>query len=121
MTVERWTDEMLDKLAEAVAHNTAAIDRNAAAIDKNAAAIDKNAAAIDKNAAAIDKNAAAIERNAAAIERNAAAIDKLTEDSKELNIRFTAYQQASQWVVNLAFGLLATATITTIISAVVRK
>ncbi|MFM7439895.1 MAG: hypothetical protein ACKO2V_15065 [Snowella sp.] len=86
MTVERWTDEMLDKLAEAVAHNAAAIDKNATAIDKNAAAI-----------------------------------DKLTEDSKELNIRFTAYQQASQWVVNLAFGLLATATITTIISAVVRK
>jgi uncharacterized protein YjgD (DUF1641 family) len=76
MTVEHWTDEMLDKLAEAVA----------------------------KNAEAIDKNTAAIE--------------KLTEESKELNIRFTAYQQASQWVVNLAFGLLATATITTIVSAV---
>ncbi len=100
MTVQHWTDEMLDKLAEAVAHNAAAIDKNAAAIERNAATTDKNAAAI---------------------ERNAAAIDKLTEDSKELNIRFTAYQQASQWGVNLAFGLLATATITTIISAVVRR
>ena len=72
MTVEHWTDEMLDKLAEAVAKNTEAIE-------------------------------------------------KLTEESKELNIRFTAYQQASQWVVNLAFGLLATATITTIVSAVARR
>jgi uncharacterized protein YjgD (DUF1641 family) len=79
MTVERWTDEMLDKLAEAVAKNVEAIDKNTEAIDK------------------------------------------LTEESKELNIRFTAYQQASQWVVNLAFGLLATATITTIVSAVARK
>ena len=79
MTVERWTDEMLDKLAEVVAKNTEAIDKNTEAINK------------------------------------------LTEESKELNIRFTAYQQASQWVVNLAFGLLATATITTIISAVVRR
>lgn len=79
MKVKRWTDKMLDKLAEAVAKNTEAIDRNTASIEK------------------------------------------LTEESKELNIRFTAYQQASQWVVNLAFGLLATATITTIISAVVRK
>ncbi|WP_019500968.1 hypothetical protein [Pseudanabaena sp. PCC 6802] len=43
------------------------------------------------------------------------------EELKELNIRFSAYQQASQWVVNLAFGLLATATITTIITAVFRK
>ncbi len=72
MAVERWTDEMLDKLAGSV--------------------------------------------------------DKLTEDikalrdeSKEQGIRFSAYQQESQWVVNLAFGLLATATITTIITAVFRK
>ena len=79
MKVKRWTDEMLDKLAEVVAKNTEAIDRNTAAIDK------------------------------------------LTEESKELNIRFTAYQKASQWVVNLAFGLLTTATLSTIISAVVRK
>jgi uncharacterized coiled-coil DUF342 family protein len=43
------------------------------------------------------------------------------EESKELNIRFSAYQQASQWVVNLAFGLLATATLTTIITAIFRK
>jgi methyl-accepting chemotaxis protein len=93
MTIKHWTDEMLDKLAETV--------------EKNADAIEKNADAIDKNADAIDKNADAI--------------NKLTGESKELNIRFSAYQQASQWVVNLAFGLLATATITTIVSAVVRK
>ncbi|MFB2918128.1 hypothetical protein ACE1CB_06520 [Aerosakkonema sp. BLCC-F2] len=79
MATERWTDEMLDKLAEKV----------------------------DKNAEAIEKNTEAIE--------------KLTENAKELNIRFNAYQQASQWVVNLAFGLLATATITTIITAVFKK
>lgn len=65
MATERWTDEMLDKLAESV--------------------------------------------------------KELREESKELGIRFSAYQQASQWVVNLAFGLLATATITTIITAVFRK
>lgn len=65
MATERWTDEMLDKLAESV--------------------------------------------------------KELREESKELGIRFSAYQQASQWVVNIAFGLLATATITTIITAVFRK
>ena len=55
MATERWTDEMLDKLADAV--------------------------------------------------------NELREETKEQSIRFSAYQQASQWVVNLAFGLLATATI----------
>lgn len=72
MTTERWTDEMLDKLAEAV-------------------------------------------------KENADAIRDLRQETKEQGIRFSAYQQASQWVVNLAFGLLATATITTIVSAVVRR
>jgi phage host-nuclease inhibitor protein Gam len=72
MITERWTEEMLDKLAETV-------------------------------------------------ERNAEAIQALREESKEQSIRFAAYQQASQWVVNLAFGLLATATITTIVSAVVKR
>jgi hypothetical protein len=71
MTTERWTDEMLDKLAETV-------------------------------------------------KENADAIRDLRQETKEQGIRFSAYQQASQWVVNLAFGLLATATITTIVSAVVR-
>ncbi|MFM8294357.1 MAG: hypothetical protein ACKN9E_07405 [Microcystaceae cyanobacterium] len=65
MATERWNDEMLDKLADAV--------------------------------------------------------NELREETKEQSIRFAAYQQASQWVVNLAFGLLATATITTIITAVFRR
>jgi hypothetical protein len=76
----------------------------------------------------LDKLAELAERNSLAIERNSLAIEKLTkesersaQESKELNIRFTAYQQASQRGVNLAFGLLATATITTIVSAVVRR
>jgi hypothetical protein len=79
MAVERWTDEMLDKLADSIKELREESREN------------------------ID------------------AIRQLREESKELNIRFNAYQQASQWFVNLAFGLLATATITTIITAVFRK
>ena len=79
MTTERWTDEMLDKLAESV------------------------------------------KENGHQIEKNTEAIRDLRQETKEQGIRFSAYQQASQWVVNLAFGLLATATITTIVSAVVRR
>ncbi|NJL47411.1 MAG: hypothetical protein HC929_07845 [Leptolyngbyaceae cyanobacterium SM2_5_2] len=68
----------------------------------------------------LDRIEALVEKNSEAIEKNSEAIQKLTEESKELSIRFAAYQQASQWVVNLAFGLLATATITTIVTAVIR-
>ena len=79
MTTERWTDEMLDKLADDLQGT----------------------------------------RNL--VEQNAEAIKELRQESKEQGIRFSAYQQASQWVVNLAFGLLATATITTIVTAVTRR
>ncbi len=79
MTTQRWTDEMLDKLAES------------------------------------------IKDTGNLAEQNAEAIRELRQETKEQGIRFSAYQQASQWVVNLAFGLLATATITTIVSAVVRR
>lgn len=48
-------------------------------------------------------------------------IRELREETKEQGIRFNAYQQVSQWVANLAFGLLATATITTIVTAVFRR
>jgi len=72
MTVERWTDEMLDRLAETT-------------------------------------------------KENAEAIRELREETKEQGIRFSYYQQASQWVVNLAFGLIATATITTIVTAIYRR
>ncbi|MBV5257851.1 hypothetical protein FLX56_05370 [Synechococcus moorigangaii CMS01] len=68
---QRWTDEMLDKLADDVQELTESIKTQ-------------------------------------------------RDEQKELTIRFNAYQMASQWVVNLAFGLLATATITTIITAVVK-
>jgi hypothetical protein len=72
MTVERWTDEMLDKLAGDVKENTDAIKQ-------------------------------------------------LREESKEQGIRFAAYQQSSQWVVNLAFALIASATVTTLASAIFRR
>lgn len=79
MTVERWTDEMLDKLAESVKE-------------------------ISTDVRSLGDD-----------------VKALRDESKEQGIRFAAYQQASQWVVNLAFGLLATATITTIITAVFQK
>jgi lipopolysaccharide export LptBFGC system permease protein LptF len=72
MTVERWTDEMLDKLAGDIKENTDAIKL-------------------------------------------------LREESKEQGIRFAAYQQSSQWVVNLAFALIASATVTTLASAIFRR
>lgn len=48
-------------------------------------------------------------------------VDKLARDSEKFNDRFSNYQQATQWVVQLAFTLIASATITIIISSVLRR
>jgi lipopolysaccharide export LptBFGC system permease protein LptF len=62
-----------------------------------------------------------LDEQSESISKLAESIRQLRDESKEQGIRFAAYQQASQWVVNLAFGLLATATITTIVTTVFRK
>lgn len=48
-------------------------------------------------------------------------LDKLTAEQEKFNERFSNYQQATQWVVQLAFTLIASATITVIITAVLRR
>ncbi len=93
MTATRWTDEMLDKLADSIRENSESIRENSESMKLTDEKLDKVVNSVKE----------------------------LRDESKFLEIRFSAYQQASQWVVNLAFGLLATATLTTIISAVVRR
>jgi phage-related minor tail protein len=60
-------------------------------------------------------------------ERTTAAVDKLTKDieeqrqeSKDLGSRFGYYQQSTQSVINLAFSLIASATISVFITVVLK-
>lgn len=55
------------------------------------------------------------------VENLSTEVDKLSRDSEKFNDRFSNYQQATQWVVQLAFTLIASATITVIITSVLRK
>ncbi|MEG3966138.1 hypothetical protein QUA00_00565 [Microcoleus sp. T2B6] len=48
-------------------------------------------------------------------------VDRLSNDSEKFNDRFSNYQQTTQWVVQLAFTLIGSATITVIITSVLRK
>lgn len=48
-------------------------------------------------------------------------LDELTADNEKFNDRFANYQQATQWVVQLAFTLIASATVIVIITSVFRK
>lgn len=48
-------------------------------------------------------------------------LDKLDSDNEKFNDRFSNYQQATQSLVNLAFGLIASATIITVVSSVFKR
>ncbi|MEG3850205.1 hypothetical protein QT971_23445 [Microcoleus sp. herbarium19] len=48
-------------------------------------------------------------------------VDNLATDVEKFNDRFSNYQQATQWVVQLAFTLIASATITVIVTSVLRR
>jgi peptidoglycan hydrolase CwlO-like protein len=48
-------------------------------------------------------------------------IDKLAGDQTRFDEKFGNYQQAIQWVVQLAFGLIASATVTVIITSVLKR
>ncbi len=48
-------------------------------------------------------------------------LDKLERDVEKFNDRFSNYQQATQSLVNLAFGLIASATVITVVSAVFKR
>ena len=45
----------------------------------------------------------------------------ISAENKQFNAKFDNYQKATQWVVQLAFSLIASATITVIITSVLRK
>lgn len=48
-------------------------------------------------------------------------IDALSTEVKTFDEKFKNYQQATQWVVQLAFTLIASATVTVIITSVINK
>ena len=56
-----------------------------------------------------------------AIERLDAKIEKLESKVDNFNEKFDNYQKASQSVVNLAFGLIASATIVTLAQTIFRR
>ncbi|NJL47053.1 MAG: hypothetical protein HC929_05515 [Leptolyngbyaceae cyanobacterium SM2_5_2] len=55
------------------------------------------------------------------LDKLATEFDKLATDNEKFNDKFDTYQKAIQWVVQLAFTLIASATLTVIITSVVAK
>lgn len=51
------------------------------------------------------------------VEKNSEAIAELTSDVKRFNERLDNYERGMRWVIQLSFGLLISATVALIVSA----
>ena len=48
-------------------------------------------------------------------------VEKAIADTEKFNEKFADYRQATQWVVQLAFGLIASATVITIVATIFKR
>ena len=48
-------------------------------------------------------------------------VEQISKDNEKFNDRFSNYQQSTQSLVSLAFGLIASATIITVVSSVFKR
>ena len=47
--------------------------------------------------------------------------ERAVTDTKKFNEKFVEYRQATQWVVQFAFGLVSSATVITIVSTIFKR
>ncbi len=76
---------------------------------------------LDRIEAIVERNSELVEKNSAAIEKLTRDIDQQREEAKELGLRFGYYQQSTQSIINLAFSLIASATISVFITVVLKR
>lgn len=69
----------------------------------------------------LDKLAQSQEKLAQNQEKLTQEQERFSQDQERFNERFSNYQQATQWVVQLAFTLIASATLTVIITSVLKR
>jgi len=62
-----------------------------------------------------------VERISQDVERISQDVEQSNQNTNAFNQKFDTYQKATQWVVQLAFSLIAAATVTVIISTVLGK
>jgi len=69
----------------------------------------------------LDRLTGDVEKLTGDVEKLTGDVEKLDRDSERYNDRFSNYQQATQSLVNLAFGLIASATLITVVSTVFKR
>jgi outer membrane murein-binding lipoprotein Lpp len=76
---------------------------------------------LDRIEQKLDHLSTTVDNLSTTVDNLSTTVNRLSADNEKFNDRFSNYQQATQWVVQLAFTLIASATITVIITSVLRK
>ena len=76
---------------------------------------------LDHLSVTVDTLSTTVDTLSTTVDTLSTTVNRLSADNEKFNDRFSNYQQATQWVVQLAFTLIASATITVIITSVLRK
>jgi outer membrane murein-binding lipoprotein Lpp len=83
--------------------------------------LDNLSTRVDTLSTRVDALSTRVDTLSTRVDNISARVDHLATDVEKFNDRFSNYQQATQWVVQLAFTLIASATITVIITSVFRR
>ena len=107
MTQSTISDDRLDRIEQKLDHLSTTVDHLSTTVDNLSTTVDHLSTTVDHLSTRVD--------------RLSTTVDTLSADNEKFNDRFSNYQQATQWVVQLAFTLIASATITVIITSVLRR
>ena len=69
----------------------------------------------------LDRITASLEKSLQETETLKASVQELRNESKDLGTRSNYYQQSTQAIVNLAFSLVASATVAVFVSEILRR
>lgn len=76
---------------------------------------------LDRITASLEKSLQETETLKDNVAKLQASVQELRNESKDLGTRFNYYQQSTQAIVNLAFSLVASATVAVFVSEILRR
>jgi uncharacterized protein (DUF3084 family) len=100
---------------EALGHKVEMLDQKVQALDHRVEMLDQKVQALDHRVEMLDQKVQALDHRVEMLDQK---VTTLEVEQAKTNLIVETYQKTSTQVVNLAFGLLATATITVIVTSV---
>ncbi|MDJ0597435.1 MAG: hypothetical protein QNJ37_01105 [Crocosphaera sp.] len=89
-------------------------------LDKLTGHVEKLTSDVEHLSSDVEHLSSDVENLSSDVENLSSDVENLSSEMKRFDERFSDYRQATQWVVQLAFTLIASATITVIITSVLK-